>query len=151
MSAAQSSAAANATGGSSTEKAQTAAVAVLNAYHAQLNSLQSQVDLLNGHMPNQSNGGIPLTQQQQQQQNYYNSQIQMGRQGVIKDVKSIIADFRQKHPENVPRRGRRMKGLLGNAGQVGGLDSKRLSELGILLSGIDGVSCVEENSFFACR
>jgi hypothetical protein len=133
MSAAQSSAAAAASGGpSSQEKAQTAAVAVLNAYHAQLSSLQNQVDLLNGH----AGGGVGgATMTQQQQQNFYNSQIQMGRQGVIKDVKSIIADYRQKHPENVPRRGRRLKGLLGQPA-----DSKRLSELGILLSGMDGVS-----------
>jgi hypothetical protein len=39
--------------------------------------------------------------------------LQVGRQGVIKDVKSIIADYRQKHPEVVPRRGRRMKHLTG--------------------------------------
>ncbi|XP_055692510.1 uncharacterized protein LOC129795336 isoform X2 [Lutzomyia longipalpis] len=38
---------------------------------------------------------------------------QMGRQGAIKDVKSIIADYRQRHPEVVPRRGRRMKPLTG--------------------------------------
>ncbi|XP_059608713.1 uncharacterized protein LOC132256366 [Phlebotomus argentipes] len=37
---------------------------------------------------------------------------QMGRQGAIKDVKSIIADYRQRHPEIVPRRGRRMKSML---------------------------------------
>lgn len=34
----------------------------------------------------------------------------IGRQGPIKDVKSIIDDYRQKHPESVPRRGRRLKG-----------------------------------------
>lgn len=33
----------------------------------------------------------------------------VGRQGPIKDVRSIIEDYRQKHPESVPRRGRRMK------------------------------------------
>lgn len=32
-----------------------------------------------------------------------------GRQGPIIDVQSIIADYRSQHPENVPRRGRRMK------------------------------------------
>lgn len=32
-----------------------------------------------------------------------------GRQGAIIDVQSIIADYRSQHPENVPRRGRRMK------------------------------------------
>lgn len=35
-----------------------------------------------------------------------------GRQGQIKDVKSIIADYRQRHPEIVPKRGRRMKSVL---------------------------------------
>jgi len=32
-----------------------------------------------------------------------------GRQGPIVDVQSIIADYRSKHPEGVPRRGRRLK------------------------------------------
>lgn len=35
---------------------------------------------------------------------------QIGRQGPIKDVRSIIDDHRQRHPEMVPRRGRRRKG-----------------------------------------
>lgn len=38
-------------------------------------------------------------------------QPQFGRQGPIKDVKSLIDDFRQQHPEAVPRRGRRMKNV----------------------------------------
>lgn len=38
-----------------------------------------------------------------------NSNIQ-GRQGQIIDVQSIINDFRQKNPQEIPRRGRRMKG-----------------------------------------
>uniref|UniRef100_A0A182U985 Uncharacterized protein n=1 Tax=Anopheles melas TaxID=34690 RepID=A0A182U985_9DIPT len=33
-----------------------------------------------------------------------------------KDVSSIIADYRQKHPENVPRRGRRLKNVGGGSG-----------------------------------
>lgn len=33
----------------------------------------------------------------------------VGRQGAIKDVRSIIEDYRQRHPETVPKRGRRMK------------------------------------------
>lgn len=44
--------------------------------------------------------------------NYENGNHQplmVGRQGVFKDVKSIIADYRQQHPESVPRRGRRVK------------------------------------------
>lgn len=47
---------------------------------------------------------------QQQQNEYLNGHHQsMGRQGAIKDVQSIIADFREKHPEQVPRRGRRLR------------------------------------------
>ncbi|CAK1551310.1 unnamed protein product [Leptosia nina] len=36
----------------------------------------------------------------------------MGRQGPIKDVKSIIADYRQRNPDIAPRRGRRMKSIV---------------------------------------
>ncbi|XP_046681280.1 actin cytoskeleton-regulatory complex protein PAN1-like [Homalodisca vitripennis] len=39
----------------------------------------------------------------------HNSIVGEGRQGAILDVKSIIADYRSRHPENVPRRGRRMR------------------------------------------
>lgn len=35
----------------------------------------------------------------------------IGRQGQIKDVRSIIANFRQTHPEQIPRRGRRLKNV----------------------------------------
>lgn len=35
----------------------------------------------------------------------------IGRQGQIKDVRSIIASFRQTHPEQIPRRGRRLKNV----------------------------------------
>ncbi|XP_076303337.1 uncharacterized protein LOC143221747 isoform X1 [Lasioglossum baleicum] len=38
-----------------------------------------------------------------------NRQIGEGRQGAIVDVRSIIADYRLRHPEIVPRRGRRMR------------------------------------------
>lgn len=38
-----------------------------------------------------------------------NRQIGEGRQGTIVDVRSIIADYRLRHPETVPRRGRRMR------------------------------------------
>lgn len=65
-------------------------------------------------------------QQHQQQQNHAINEFLMngntahhhatggvaiGRQGPIKDVRSIIDDYRQKHPEMVPRRGRRRKGF----------------------------------------
>lgn len=43
------------------------------------------------------------------------NRMQVGRQGPIKDVKSLIDDFRQRHPEQVPRRGRRMKNINPNA------------------------------------
>lgn len=39
------------------------------------------------------------------------NKLQVGRQGPIKDVKSLIDDFRQRHPEAIPRRGRRMKNV----------------------------------------
>lgn len=45
----------------------------------------------------------------QESQNQANNKLQFGRQGPIKDVKSLIDDFRQRHPEAIPRRGRRMK------------------------------------------
>lgn len=38
--------------------------------------------------------------------------LPMGRQGPTKDVKSIIADYRQRYPEITPRRGRRLKSML---------------------------------------
>uniref|UniRef100_A0A182PDA6 MYND-type domain-containing protein n=1 Tax=Anopheles epiroticus TaxID=199890 RepID=A0A182PDA6_9DIPT len=63
--------------------------------------------LLNGHHHN-SSGGSSATNHQQQ--------LQIGRQGMRKDVSSIIADYRQKHPENVPRRGRRLKNVGGGTG-----------------------------------
>ncbi|XP_034951633.1 uncharacterized protein [Chelonus insularis] len=43
------------------------------------------------------------------EQHLDNRQIGEGRQGPIVDVKSIIADHRLRHPETVPRRGRRMR------------------------------------------
>lgn len=61
---------------------------------------------------------MQLLQQQQvqaQQQAQYDQAAaaaaaqMVGRQGAIKDVRSIIEDYRQRHPESVPRRGRRMK------------------------------------------
>ncbi|XP_024084838.1 histone-lysine N-methyltransferase SETD1B-like isoform X2 [Cimex lectularius] len=40
----------------------------------------------------------------------YDQPSREGRIGTFVDVKSIIADFRARHPEYVPRRGRRMRG-----------------------------------------
>lgn len=44
--------------------------------------------------------------------NGQNPVIGEGRQGPILDVRSIIADYRSKHPGDVPRRGRRLKSAL---------------------------------------
>lgn len=72
-----------------------------------------------------------LEQQKQQQEQHLQQQVMnqllmnggsaalgggaIGRQGPIKNVKSIIDDYRQKHPETVPRRGRRRKGAFTQA------------------------------------
>lgn len=103
-----------------------------------------------------------------------NGQSQDGRQfrqRPVIDVQSIIADYRQRHPEAVPRRGRRIRSVLAtqndngnggrqNAGSVLNFSSVALgsgsqvrqnaaasgfdvhSELGLLLSAMDGVSQV---------
>uniref|UniRef100_A0A2M4BAR4 MYND-type domain-containing protein n=1 Tax=Anopheles marajoara TaxID=58244 RepID=A0A2M4BAR4_9DIPT len=61
-------------------------------------------------------------------------QLQIGRQGMRKDVSSIIADYRQKHPENVPRRGRRLKnigsGSSSNNGSSAGNGGSNLGSFG---------------------
>lgn len=69
------------------------------------------------------------TAHQQQQRFRENGQmdqssnkLQIGRQGQIKDVQSIIANFRQTHPEVVPRRGRRLKNV--NQNQLFGLNEQ---------------------------
>ncbi|KAL1501738.1 hypothetical protein ABEB36_007014 [Hypothenemus hampei] len=48
------------------------------------------------------------------------------------DVQSIIADYRQRHPETVPRRGRRIRHTIQNDGKISSLnthDSLSLSEM----------------------
>ncbi|XP_058175342.1 uncharacterized protein LOC131289986 [Anopheles ziemanni] len=79
------------------------------------NSNTSNTALLNGHhnpsVSSVNSGGTTSREQQQ---------LQIGRQGMRKDVSSIIADYRQKHPENVPRRGRRMKHVGGSSGSNNG-------------------------------
>ncbi|CAH0692036.1 unnamed protein product [Spodoptera exigua] len=60
--------------------------------------------MMPGHMtgfPRDMNGQLPSS-----------FGLPMGRQGPTKDVKSIIADYRQRNPEVTPRRGRRMKSIL---------------------------------------
>lgn len=88
----------------------------------------------------------------------------LGKQRPVLDVQSIIADYRQRHPEAVPRRGRRIRSSLNsqsengrtNAGGVMNFSSVALgagsqvrqnlggfdvnSELGLLLSAMDSVS-----------
>ncbi|XP_028156645.1 actin cytoskeleton-regulatory complex protein PAN1-like isoform X2 [Ostrinia furnacalis] len=68
----------------------------------------------------------------------------MGRQGPTKDVKSIIADYRQRNPEMTPRRGRRMKSIL-NPNMMGAprpiapkMDSmNNLNNLNMLFNNLD--------------
>lgn len=73
--------------------------------------------------------------------------LPMGRQGPTKDVKSIIADYRQRNPDITPRRGRRMKSILNPnmmnaprpiAPKVDGLNN--LSNLNMLFNNLDMVS-----------
>ncbi|XP_077298100.1 uncharacterized protein LOC143919589 isoform X2 [Arctopsyche grandis] len=78
------------------------------------------------------------------QPNRYN--MQKGRQGAIKDVQSIIADHRQKHPEVVPRRGRRMKSLLNPQMSTPRMPipttDPNVAELGLLFGGLDTQNAV---------
>lgn len=67
---------------------------ILNSYLTS-SGFQHLGEILNGHPGSFSNGN--------------HQPLMVGRQGVFKDVKSIIADYRQQHPESVPRRGRRVK------------------------------------------
>ncbi|CAG9799228.1 unnamed protein product [Chironomus riparius] len=46
--------------------------------------------------------------------NIFQSSLNQGRQGQTVDVQSIINDFRQKNPQEIPRRGRRMKSSFPN-------------------------------------
>lgn len=110
-----------------------------------------------------------------------NGQSQDGRQfkqRPVIDVQSIIADYRQRHPEAVPRRGRRIRSVLNsqndngnggrqNAGSVLNFTSVALgsgaqvrqnvgssgfdvnSELGLLLSAMDGVSAIFIKKFIS--
>ncbi|EEB15202.1 hypothetical protein Phum_PHUM354830 [Pediculus humanus corporis] len=61
---------------------------------------------------NNRNVPVPILPKPNQNVNHVvnNHSPPIGRQGPIVDVKSIIADYRQNHPEQVPRRGRRPKG-----------------------------------------
>ncbi|XP_058065506.1 microtubule-associated protein futsch-like [Anopheles bellator] len=74
--------------------------------------------LQNGHHSTSSAAAASAAAQLHHQQ-----QLQIGRQGMRKDVSSIIADYRQKHPENVPRRGRRLKNVPSSTGNNNGGNS----------------------------
>ncbi|XP_055531097.1 nestin-like isoform X2 [Wyeomyia smithii] len=76
------------------------------------------------------------------------NQLQVGRQGVIKDVKSIIADYRQKHPEQVPRRGRRLKNIPNYDGGKGapGSAAARMTELSLLLAAAEQQQQSQQNA-----
>ncbi|XP_055855246.1 uncharacterized protein LOC129918644 isoform X2 [Episyrphus balteatus] len=76
---------------------------ILNSYLTATDSVQQLVDMMNGHH-NHSGLQNGLANNSQSA-----AAAMVGRQGPFKDVRSIIADFRQQHPEVVPRRGRRVK------------------------------------------
>lgn len=77
--------------------------------------------------------------------------LPMGRQGPTKDVKSIIADYRQRNPEITPRRGRRMKSIL-NPNMMNAprpiapkIDNmSNLNNLNMLFNNLDMVSCIQQ-------
>ncbi|XP_058466566.1 MATH and LRR domain-containing protein PFE0570w-like isoform X2 [Malaya genurostris] len=127
MSAGLTAAAITSTGTTSiSNSSSTATVSNVAAINNILAGLSAQAAaLLNGH---HSSSGINNHQQ--------GNQLQVGRQGVIKDVKSIIADYRQKHPEQVPRRGRRLKNIPNSGYDKSGAASaaSRMTELSFLLA-----------------
>lgn len=71
--------------------------------------MQFQSTLLQQRL--RENGQSLLNSNSQTSDQSVNNKLQIGRQGQIKDVQSIIANFRQTHPEIVPRRGRRLKNV----------------------------------------
>ncbi|KAF5287045.1 hypothetical protein FQR65_LT12346 [Abscondita terminalis] len=48
--------------------------------------------------------------------NGHSGDLRQNKQRPVLDVQSIIADYRQRHPEAVPRRGRRIRSILNNQG-----------------------------------
>lgn len=131
-------------------------------------------------IPHVGQDKMDKTNQQISQRSLLNSALEMngqsadcnkqGRQRPVLDVQSIIADYRQRHPEAVPRRGRRIRSVLNmqnencnsngkmNSGGILNFSSVALgtgsqvrqnltaagfdmnSELGLLLSAMDSVS-----------
>ncbi|XP_052565138.1 uncharacterized protein LOC120417006 isoform X2 [Culex pipiens pallens] len=114
----------NTTSSASSSNTMAAAAIAANNILAGLGLSAQAAALLNGH---HNPGG-------HQNQHNINNQLQVGRQGVIKDVKSIIADYRQKHPEQVPRRGRRLKNIPSYDGKGGSSADARMRELSFLLA-----------------
>ncbi|XP_075221234.1 uncharacterized protein LOC142324256 isoform X2 [Lycorma delicatula] len=72
------------------------------------------------HTNNSNNNNNNSILDQQLKQTVMGEVIGEGRQGPILDVKSIIADYRSRHPENVPRRGRRMKSPMVSSTRITG-------------------------------
>ncbi|KAK5639914.1 hypothetical protein RI129_010725 [Pyrocoelia pectoralis] len=78
--------------------------------------------------------------------NGHSGDLRQNKQRPVLDVQSIIADYRQRHPEAVPRRGRRIRSILNNQGdssmvrttQGGGKTVPKLN---------DGSSQLETTSF----
>lgn len=70
--------------------------------------------------------------------------LPMGRQGPTKDVKSIIADYRQRNPDVTPRRGRRMKSIINpnmmNQPRQIAPKVENLNNLGMIFNNLDMVS-----------
>ncbi|XP_039434880.1 uncharacterized protein LOC120417006 isoform X1 [Culex pipiens pallens] len=125
----------NTTSSASSSNTMAAAAIAANNILAGLGLSAQAAALLNGH---HNPGG-------HQNQHNINNQLQVGRQGVIKDVKSIIADYRQKHPEQVPRRGRRLKNIPSYDGKGGSSADARMRELSFLLAAAENTSRPSSN------
>lgn len=77
------------------------------------NMLQGADSSQNVSLSNGDNNCTAITNKHFESYQHYDSRSLLnsnrGRQGEFKDVKSIIADFRQKNPELLPRVGKRIK------------------------------------------
>lgn len=100
-------------------------------------------NMMNGHNNNNSNNNSTPNNSTASS---YQTQPQIGRQGVFIDVSSLVAAYRKEHPETVPRRGRRMKNINSDKKNYEGSSSNmnirsstesRISDVGLTLSGID--------------
>lgn len=68
-----------------------------------------------GHVGRRQQDQIDAFLEQYNGESTSNTSQGQGRQGAIVDVQSLIADYRSKHPQDVPRRGRRMKNYSHNS------------------------------------